>query len=216
MELNSSDHQVLGHHSNQSPSPSIAQFGQEASSKKKPGCFKLLPLRVTENACFCDPSMKQNLFWTLPQMCGLTQTCFWALQAVLLTSGLVFCSDMHYKLLDLLLRCVCLFKSYPFNWICHRLTSHVKNMFFALPLWCMECRLMWEKSNLKQFNKAATKNVKKMMGYEYFLKALYVIWENWSSLPADLATITSVIESPYAYEEGVKWLGYHSSGKCFY
>ncbi len=54
------------------------------------------------------------------------------------------------------------------------------------------------------------------MGYEYFRKALYVIWENWSSLPADLATITSVIESPYAYEEGVKWLGYHSSGKCFY
>ncbi len=33
-------------------------------------------------------------------MCGLTQ----ALQAVILTSGLVFCSDMHYQLLDLLLR----------------------------------------------------------------------------------------------------------------
>ncbi len=42
MELKS-DHQVLGHHSNQSPSPSIAQFGQEASSKKNPGCFKLIP-----------------------------------------------------------------------------------------------------------------------------------------------------------------------------
>ncbi len=45
-----------------SPSPSIAQFGQEASSKKNPGCFKLLPLRVTETTCFCDPSMKQNFF----------------------------------------------------------------------------------------------------------------------------------------------------------
>ncbi len=33
------------------------------------------------------------------------------------------CSDIHYKLLDLLLRCLCLSKSYPFNWICHRLTS---------------------------------------------------------------------------------------------
>ncbi len=63
------------------------------------------------------------LFWTLPQMCGLTQTCFWALQAVILTPGLVFCSNMHYQLLDLLLRCVCLSKSYPFNWICHRLIS---------------------------------------------------------------------------------------------
>ncbi len=40
--------------------------------------------------------MKQNFFWTLPQTCGLIQTC--------LTSGLVFCSDVHYQLLDLLLR----------------------------------------------------------------------------------------------------------------
>ncbi len=62
MELNQSDHQVLQHHSIQSPSPSIAQFGQEASSKKSPGCFKRLPLRVTETTCFCDPSMKQNFF----------------------------------------------------------------------------------------------------------------------------------------------------------
>ncbi len=65
MELNWSDHQVLGHHTNQSPSPSIAQFGQEASSKKNPGCFKLLLLRVTDNikgTCICDPSMKQNCF----------------------------------------------------------------------------------------------------------------------------------------------------------
>ncbi len=45
-------------------------------------------------------------FWTLPQMCGLMQTCFWALQAVILTSGLGLCSDMHYKLLEILLRCV--------------------------------------------------------------------------------------------------------------
>ncbi len=35
-------------HTNQGPSPSIAQFDQEASSRKSPGCFKLLPLRVTE------------------------------------------------------------------------------------------------------------------------------------------------------------------------
>ncbi len=40
--------------------------------------------------------MKQNFFCTLPQTCGLIQTC--------LTSGLVFCSDVHYQLLDLLLR----------------------------------------------------------------------------------------------------------------
>ncbi len=76
-----------------------------ASSRKNPGCFKLLLLRVTKTTRICEPSMKQNFFfWTRPQMCGLTQTCFWALKAVLLTSGLGFCSDMHYQLLDLLLR----------------------------------------------------------------------------------------------------------------
>ncbi len=90
----------------------------EASSKKNPGCFKLLPLRVTETTRFCDPSMKNIFSWTLPQMCG----CFWALQTVLLTAGLDFCSNMHYQLLDLLRR-VCLSKLYPINWICHRLTS---------------------------------------------------------------------------------------------
>ncbi len=39
----------------------------EASSKKSPGCFKLLPLSVTETTCFCDPSMKQNLFELFPR-----------------------------------------------------------------------------------------------------------------------------------------------------
>ncbi len=79
--FNKSEHQVLGHQSNQGPSPSIAQFGQEASSRKSPGCFKLIQLRVTE-ICFCEPPVKLIFFWTLPQMCGLTQSCFWALQAV--------------------------------------------------------------------------------------------------------------------------------------
>ncbi len=61
MELKS-DHQVLSHHSNQSPSPLLAQFGQEASSKKNPGYFKQLRLRAIETTCFCNPSMKQNFF----------------------------------------------------------------------------------------------------------------------------------------------------------
>ncbi len=30
-----------------------------SSSKKSPRCFELLPLRVTETTCFCDPSVKQ-------------------------------------------------------------------------------------------------------------------------------------------------------------
>ncbi len=40
----------------------LHQFGQEDSSKKNPGCFKLLPLRVMETTCFCETSMKQNCF----------------------------------------------------------------------------------------------------------------------------------------------------------
>ncbi len=43
MELNLSDHQVLGHHSRQGPSPPIAQFGCAAHSRKRPGGSKLLP-----------------------------------------------------------------------------------------------------------------------------------------------------------------------------
>ncbi len=62
IEFNKSDHQVLGHHSNQSPSPSIVQFCLEASSRKSPGCSKLLPFRVTETTWFCDASMQHNFF----------------------------------------------------------------------------------------------------------------------------------------------------------
>ncbi len=49
---------VLHHPSNQSPSPSVAQFGQEASSRKNPGCFKLLPLRETQRL----HASEQNFF----------------------------------------------------------------------------------------------------------------------------------------------------------
>ncbi len=37
MELNYSDHKVLGHQSRQGPSPPIGQFDQEAGSRKSPG-----------------------------------------------------------------------------------------------------------------------------------------------------------------------------------
>ncbi len=77
-------------------------------------------LRVTASVTL---QLSRIFFWTLPQMCSLTQTCFWALQTVLLTPGLGFCSYMHYQLLDLLLRHACLSKSNPFNWICHCLPS---------------------------------------------------------------------------------------------
>ncbi len=72
MELNQSDHQCLDHLSNQDPSPSIAQFGQEARSRKSPDCFKLHPLRIVEAKCSCEPSTQLNtaeFFCSLPQIC---------------------------------------------------------------------------------------------------------------------------------------------------
>ncbi len=54
------DDQVLSHQSNQSSSPSVAQFGQDASSRKNYGCFKLLSLRLTETTSFDEPSMLQK------------------------------------------------------------------------------------------------------------------------------------------------------------
>ncbi len=56
MELNQSDHQCLDHLSNQDPFTSIAQFGQEARSRKSPDCFKVHPLRIMEAKCSCEPS----------------------------------------------------------------------------------------------------------------------------------------------------------------
>ncbi len=102
-----------------------ALLHQFLSLARKPALGRVLVVSnfLTETTFFCDPSKKHIFCWTLPQMRGLTQTCFWAIQAVILTSGLVFYSDMHYQLLDLLLKHVCLSKWYPFNWICHRLPS---------------------------------------------------------------------------------------------
>ncbi len=93
MELNQSDHQCLDHLSNQDPSPSMAQFGQEARSWKSPDCFKLHPLRTMKAKCSCEPS---TFFVVFPRSVS-TQSCLSALQAIPLTSLLSFCSDIHFS-----------------------------------------------------------------------------------------------------------------------
>lgn len=45
VELSQSHHWVLDHLSYQGLSPPAAQFGREASSRKRPGCSKLLPFK---------------------------------------------------------------------------------------------------------------------------------------------------------------------------
>ncbi len=116
VEFNYCDHQVLRHHSNQSLHHQWFSLARRPALGRVLVVSNFLYLWVTETTCFCDPSMKQIFFWTLPQMCDLAQTCFWALQTVLLTPGLGFCSDMHYQLLDLLRRRVPFqIIPYPFN-----------------------------------------------------------------------------------------------------
>ena len=51
LELCQSDHQVLGHHHDQGPSPPIAQFGWVTSSKKCLGGSKLLPFKNDGGHC---------------------------------------------------------------------------------------------------------------------------------------------------------------------
>ncbi len=97
IELNQSDHQCLDHLSNQDPSPSIAQFGQEARSRKSPDCFKLHPLRIMEAKCFCEPSTQQNYFFVVFPRSVSTQSCLSDLQAIPFTSWLSFCSDIYFS-----------------------------------------------------------------------------------------------------------------------
>ncbi len=163
-------------------------------------------------------SMQQNFFELFLRCVAWRKPVLWALQAVLLTSGLGFCSDMHYQLLDLFWEvCACPnhthsknlpqfnlhskcsnnlqvdtsapelnfkcptkgYDTYAWNhwsFLFLIICKDVTNLFCALSLWCMECRLMWKKSNLMQFNIGCniTKREKKIKGYEYFRKALYL------------------------------------------
>ncbi len=96
MELNQSDHRCLDHLSNQDLSPSIAQFGLEARSRKSPDCIKLHPLGIMEAKCSCEPSTLQHFCVVFPRSVS-TLSCLSALQAIILTSGLSFCSDIHFN-----------------------------------------------------------------------------------------------------------------------
>ncbi len=76
MELNQSDHQCLDHLSNQDPFTSIAQFGQEARSRKSPDCFKVHPLRIMEAKCSCEPSNFKCQSKGYEDLCNVIFQCF--------------------------------------------------------------------------------------------------------------------------------------------
>jgi hypothetical protein len=102
-ELDQSEHQVLGHHLDQGPSPPIAQFGWAASYRKSLGGYKRLPFKNDGVHCVLGgPSMLEKCFGTLPQICASTQSCLRALRTIPSTSWLGFCSDVHCQLWDLM------------------------------------------------------------------------------------------------------------------
>jgi hypothetical protein len=112
------------------------------------------------------PALGRVLVVTLLQICASSQSWLRALLTIPLTSWLGFCSDMRC---GTLYRRVCLSKSCPINWvyqsgtwaqfqvlakalnayvnkvflffICNKFANISKNLFFALSLWGIVCRL---------------------------------------------------------------------------
>ena len=93
---------VLGHHSDQRPSPPIAPFGQAASSRERLGGSKLLPFKNDGGHCVLkDLQCSIHFLVPFPKICALTQSCLGDLRTIPSTSWLGFCSDMHCQLWEL-------------------------------------------------------------------------------------------------------------------
>ncbi len=98
--------------------PLVHQFDQEASSRKSPSCSKCHPLWIME-ACFCEPSMQCNRIFSLnssPDV-WLDASLFLSSTGSYFDLRAWFFSDMLFQLLDLLLRGMCLSKTYSFKLI---------------------------------------------------------------------------------------------------
>lgn len=127
LELNYGDLEVLGHLFCQSTSPRLLSLA------RRPVLGRVLivtnsHLKIIEAIVLLGTfNATEFFFCSLPQICAPTQSCFWVLQAVHLTSWLCFCSDMHFQLSELKWTDVCLSKSS--NWIWHRFTPiNVKHL----------------------------------------------------------------------------------------
>ncbi len=94
-----------------------------ASSRKSPGCFKLVQLRVTETTCFCDPLMKQNLFLNSSPDVWLDTNLFLSSTDNYFELRAWFLLWYALSAIRPFIKMVCVSKSYPFHWIHHRLPS---------------------------------------------------------------------------------------------
>ena len=75
-----------------------AQFGRVACTRKSLGGSKFLPFKHDGGHCLLGDLQ----CCSFPQICASTQSCLGALQTILSTSWLGFCSDMHCQLWDLI------------------------------------------------------------------------------------------------------------------
>uniref|UniRef100_UPI00358F3A5E solute carrier family 45 member 4-like isoform X2 n=1 Tax=Myxine glutinosa TaxID=7769 RepID=UPI00358F3A5E len=71
LELSQSDHRVLGHLSYQGSSPPTAQICRAASSRKSPGCSKLLPFKNYGGHCALGnlQCSRDFFLWASPDLC---------------------------------------------------------------------------------------------------------------------------------------------------
>ncbi len=95
---------------NQSPTDQLLSL---ASSRKSPGCFKLLLSWIVEATRFCESSKHQNVFLNTSPDLWLDTILFLSSTGIFyFTSGLIFIIFLPLKHL---LRRMCLSKSYQFN-----------------------------------------------------------------------------------------------------
>ena len=103
LELCQSDHRILGHLPDQGTSPPIAQFGQAASSRKSLGGSKLLPLKNDGGHCVLGNFQCCRTFLVpFPRSVPRRNPVSELYGQFLWPHGLIFCSDMHCQLCDLI------------------------------------------------------------------------------------------------------------------
>ena len=129
LEYCQSDHWVLGHLPDQGPSPPIAQFGRAAISRKSLGGSKLLPFKNAGGHCVLgDLQCCRHFLVPFPRSVPRHHPVSELYRQFLRPHGLVFCSDMHCQLWDLLYRQVCVCLLCPIKLIYLRWSPSCRNI----------------------------------------------------------------------------------------
>ncbi len=120
MELNYSDIRILV---STLTKVLLRQLLSLAKRPPNPGCFKLLPLRVTETTCFCEPSMKQNFIRNSSPVVCLDTNLFLSSTDCSFDPRACFLLWSALSAIKPFIKTCVPFRIIPFNWMCHRLPS---------------------------------------------------------------------------------------------